>query len=140
MQAVTAKIPVSELLVPCSDWNGHVGSTGAGYEGVHGGFGYGKPNPDVAGERVLEFAQANGLVVGNTCFKKRDSHLVTYRSGSAETQIDYIRFRTSMHSTVQNVKVIPYEECAPKHELLVCDFKVSKPQVTKRKFEPRLKT
>ena len=33
-RAVTAMIPASEFLIPCGDWNGHVGSTGSGYKEV----------------------------------------------------------------------------------------------------------
>ena len=51
-------IPASEFLIPCGDWNGHVGSTGSGYKEVHGGYGYGKPDPDSEGERILEYALA----------------------------------------------------------------------------------
>ena len=29
--AVTARIPASEFLIPCGDWNGHVGHAGTGY-------------------------------------------------------------------------------------------------------------
>ena len=46
IRAVTAMIPASEFLIPCGDWNGHGGSTGSGYKEVHGGYGYGKPDPD----------------------------------------------------------------------------------------------
>ena len=49
-------IPALEFLIPCGDWNGHVGSTGSGYKEVHGGYGYGKPDPDSEGERILEYA------------------------------------------------------------------------------------
>ena len=35
LRAVTAMIPASEFLIPCGDWNGHVGSTGSGYKEVH---------------------------------------------------------------------------------------------------------
>ena len=44
LRAVTARIPASEFLIPCGDWNGHVGRAGAGYREVHGGIGYGRPN------------------------------------------------------------------------------------------------
>ena len=92
LRAVTAMIPASEFLIPCGDWNGHVGSTGSGYKEVHGGYGYGKPDPDSEGERILEYALAYDLFLGNTCFKKRDSHLITYRSGNTATQIDFMLF------------------------------------------------
>ena len=42
LRAVTTMIPASEFLIPCGDWNGHVGSTGSGYKEVHGGYGCGK--------------------------------------------------------------------------------------------------
>ena len=34
---MTARILASEFLIPCGDWNGHVGT---GYREVHGGMGY----------------------------------------------------------------------------------------------------
>ena len=39
LRAVTARIPRSELLIPCGDWNGHVGRAGTEYREVHGGMG-----------------------------------------------------------------------------------------------------
>ena len=93
LHAVTARIPASEFLIPCGDWNGHVGRSGTGYREEHGGMGYGRPEPDVECERTLQYALAFDLLLGNTCFKERDSHLITYKSGNIATQIDFIRFR-----------------------------------------------
>ena len=39
LRAVTARIPASEYLIPCGDWNGHVGRAGTGYREVHGEWG-----------------------------------------------------------------------------------------------------
>ena len=72
---MTARIPRSEFLIPCGDWNGHAGGAGTEYREVHGGMGYDRSEPDVEGERILEYALAFDLLLGNTCFKKRDSHL-----------------------------------------------------------------
>ena len=63
LHAVAAKIPLSEVFIPLGDWNGHVGAAADGYEGVHGGFGYGVRNPE--GERILDFGVAHNMVVGN---------------------------------------------------------------------------
>ena len=101
LRAVTVRIPASELLMPCGDWNGHVGRAGTGYSEVHGGKGFGRPEPDVEGERILEYALAYDLILGNTCFKKRDSHLTTYKLGKAATQIDFILYRRSMRRLVK---------------------------------------
>ena len=139
LRAVTAMIPASEFLIPCGDWNGHVGSTGSAYKEVHGGYGYGKPDPDSEGERILEYALAYDLFLGNTCFKKRDSHLITYRSGNTATQIDFMLFRKSLRKLVMDVKVIPGEEVALQHQLLVCHMMIDMPPQIKRKFTPRPK-
>ena len=138
LHAVAAKIPLSEVLIPLGDWNGHVGATADGYEGVHGGFGYGARNPE--GERILDFGVAHNMVVGNTLFKKRDSHLITYVSGDHKTQVDYVLFRSGLRKLLKDVKVIPNEECLPQHRLLVCTFKISIPPKPKRKFTARLRT
>ena len=73
LQSVVAMIPSSEIVIPLGDWNGHVGLECNGFEDVHGGHGFGTRN--VEGQRVLEFALANDLVVGNACFIKREGHL-----------------------------------------------------------------
>jgi hypothetical protein len=48
--------------------DGHVGSTRVGFDGVHGGFGYGSRNQE--GESILKFALAYDLFVTNTLFRK----------------------------------------------------------------------
>ena len=78
LRAVTSRIPASGFLIPCGNWNGYVGHAGTRYWEVHGGMAYGRPEPDVEGERILEYTLAFDLLLGNTCFKKCDSHLVTH--------------------------------------------------------------
>ena len=101
--------------------------------------GYGRSESDIEGKRILEYALAFDLLLGNTCFKKPDSHLITYKSGNAATQIDFILFPRAMRKFVTDVKVIPGEEVALQHQLLVCDMRLDVPPEPKRKFMPRLK-
>ena len=56
-------------------------------------------------ERLLEFAMANDLVVGNNCFGKRESLLVIYSSSKHSTHIDYILYRKSFRKAVDDVMV-----------------------------------
>ena len=139
LRAVTAMIPASEFLIPCGDWNGHVGSTGSGYKDVYGGYWYGKPDPDSEGERILEYALAYDLILCNTCFKKLDSHFITYRSSNTATQIDFVLFKKSLRKLAMDVKVIPGEEVALQHQLLVCDMMINMPSQIKHKFNTRPK-
>jgi len=71
--------------------NGNVGSNSVGYDGMHGGYGFGDRNAD--GSRILEFADGLNLVICNTLFMKQKSKLVTYAAGSAKSTVDYIMVR-----------------------------------------------
>ena len=61
-------VPSSELFIG-GDLNGRVGTSSAGFEAVHGGFGYDSKNQE--GEKVLDFAIAFDLMIANTFFHKR---------------------------------------------------------------------
>ena len=41
------------------------------------------------GERITGFAIAFDLLIVNTFFEKRPNHLVTYKSGGRESQIEF---------------------------------------------------
>ena len=77
----------SEKLFIGGDFNGHIGAEVGGYDTTHGRFGYGERNN--GGISVLDFAVAYELVVVNSFFKKKEDHLVTFKSGSLKNQIDY---------------------------------------------------
>ena len=138
VQEVVSKQPDNEFLFPCGDWNGHIGKQADGFEGVHGGVGYGERNPEDV--RLLEFAVANDMVVGSSFFNKRDSHLITYASGCNKSMIDYILLRKRHQKFVRDIKVIPSEEVVPQLKFLVCDLTIIKPKPVKETFTPRLKT
>ena len=59
--------------------------------------------------------------------------------GNTATQTDFILFRRTMRKLVTDVKVIPCEEVALQHQLLVCDMRTDVPPKSKRKFFLRLK-
>src|SRR5664279_4742913 len=120
---VLSTISEVEHLVVCGDMNGHVGKEGNGFEGVHGGYGFGSRN--VEGEMLLEFADAMDLVVANTWFKKDGGKLVTYESGGRRTVVDYFRIRKKHRKVVRNVNVIQGEACIMQHKLLLCVLDLS---------------
>ena len=49
--------------------------------------------------------------------------LLTYAAGPVKSTVDYIIVRQEDKAKVCNVKVIPNEECVPKHKLLVMDMR-----------------
>ena len=111
-----------ERMVVGGDFNCHVGAAVEGYEGVHGGHGFGQRN--VEGEMLLEMAGALGLVVVNTWFRKPDSQLVTYESGEARTVVDYVLVRRKEWAMVRDAKVIPGEPVFLQHRLVICVLEV----------------
>ena len=135
--SVVSRINTREKLYICGDFNGHIGSKPEGYEGVHGGNGYGQRNQE--GERILEFATAHDLVVGNSFFKKSEQHLITYRSGGHSSQIDYILLRKSDLRLTKNIKVINGEECVSQHRLLVCDISLKLFPPQHYQYTPKLR-
>jgi hypothetical protein len=119
-----AGIDAGERLLVCGDLNGHVGAEADGFEGVHGGLGFG--NRNLEGEMILELADALNFVVANTWFKKvEESKLVTYESGGCRSVVDYILIRMSERKMLRDVKVIAGEACIPQHKLLVCVLELS---------------
>jgi hypothetical protein len=97
------------------DINGYVDSTRVGFDEVYGGFGYGSRNQE--GEGILNFVLAYDLIVTNTLFRKRVSHLVIFSSGQHcsqikkyYSQIDFILTRREDRHTCLDCKVI-LREC-----------------------------
>ncbi|KAM1766551.1 hypothetical protein ACFX12_044752 [Malus domestica] len=94
-------IKITEKLFIGGDLNGHVGRETGNYGGFHGGHGFGERNED--GEAILDFAMAYDLFLANTFFKKREEHVITYKSGSSKTQIDFLLMRKGDRITSKEV-------------------------------------
>jgi hypothetical protein len=73
---LVSSVPISEKLFIGEDLNGHIGSTRVGFDES---FKYESRNQE--GEGFLNFVLAYDLIVANTLFTKRVSHLVTFSSG-----------------------------------------------------------
>ncbi|XP_026746110.1 uncharacterized protein LOC113507456 [Trichoplusia ni] len=126
------------------DFNGHVGRESDGYERVHGGRGFG--NRNTYGEALLQAACAFDLAITNTWFRKREEHLITYKSGHHATQIDFlINFSQNFFlikrrslCCVKNCKVLPGEALVTQHRLIVLEAKFSvSPKIRKHRPPPK---
>ena len=126
------KVVTSEVLVGV-DFNGHVGSDMGGLGEVRGGWGGGVGiwHINDGGIRLLDRAVGKGLRLMNTCFQKRKSRLITFRSGETETMIDHILVNNKYRSSVKDVKVIPGVETVSQHCLPLMDM-VSKKKIRKK--------
>jgi len=113
-------VPHSEKVFLGGDFNGHIGVQAYGHDQTHGGIGFGERNN--GGVMILDFAVAFDLTVVNSRFKKKEEHLVTFRSGNNKSQIDYFLIRVSDRRMGKYFKVIPSEWLGTQHRLLVIDL------------------
>src|ERR1041384_3289779 len=138
MDEIMQGIPGDQQIFIGGDLNGHVGKDNNGYGKVHGGFGFGTRNEE--GKSILDFVVAYDLVLANTCFKKRESHLITFKSGRTQSQIDFILTRRREKGKCKDCKVIPGEALTAQHRIVVLDLRTKSKWVKEKKaVEPRIR-
>jgi len=82
----------------------YVESVSRGFEGLHRGYGLREIN--VEGKSILDFSSAFELTIANACLRKREQHLITYKSGVSCSQIDFFLIRKSDRKICLDCKVI----------------------------------
>ncbi|EYC31609.1 hypothetical protein Y032_0004g2246 [Ancylostoma ceylanicum] len=120
-----AEVPMEDTIIVAGNLNGQVGAAKDGYR-CHGGSGYGTRNDD--GERILEYADSHDLIIMNTKFRKRLSHLVSFYSGNVQTQIDFVLVRHRDQKLITDAEVAPYEAVATQHRPLIFTMKIMPPK------------
>jgi len=131
-------IPIREKLFIGGDLSGHVGTSRYGFDSVHRGFNFGKRNEP--GNSILDFALSYDFILANTWFRKRESHLITFRSGSSVSQIDFFLTRKVDRGYCMDCKVVPGESVVTQHKLLILDVQVRRRfRKIKRKLDPKIK-
>ena len=74
---------------------------------------------------ILDFAVAYELSIVNSYFKKKEEHLVTFKSRDTRTQIDYFLMRVNSRRLCKEYKVIPSEFLMTQYRFLVMDMEIS---------------
>ena len=95
------------------DFTGHVKTIRNGFENVYEGWGFGDRNQ--TGNKILDFVVSYDMILAKTWLKKRDSRLITYKSGGNASQIDFFFTRKVRRNCYIACKVIPEECVAMKH-------------------------
>jgi len=120
LEEVVQSVPQSEKVLLGGDFNGHIDTQAYGYDLTYGGFCFGKRNS--GGVMILGFTGAFDLTIVNSCFKKKEDHLGTFRSGNNKSQIDYFLIRTNDRRMCKDCKVIPSKCLGAQYKLLVMDL------------------
>ena len=120
LEGLVQGIPLQEKIVIGGDFNGHVGKEARQYAGFHGGFGFGDLNDE--GKSILDFSMAYDFRIVNTCFKKKEEHLITYKSGATRSQIDFFLARNTDKRNYKDCKVIPGKSLTTQKRVSVLDL------------------
>ena len=80
------------------------------------------------------------MMIDNTWFKKREEHLITYASGGARSQIDYMLARREHKRIVIDCKVIPGEEVVSQHRLVMMELRIERTRKSKVKRIGKIKS
>uniref|UniRef100_A0A914XMQ5 Endonuclease/exonuclease/phosphatase domain-containing protein n=1 Tax=Plectus sambesii TaxID=2011161 RepID=A0A914XMQ5_9BILA len=117
LQEAIDSVPAKDLLLLAGDFNAHVGTNRSGWEEILGNFSHGTANDN--GLRLLSFASANNLVVGNSLFQHLWKHQVTWRApnGKDTSVLDYILINKRFRSSLKDVRSMRSADCGSDHHL-----------------------
>ncbi len=92
-----------------------------------------------AGEQIIEFCEANQLIVTNTSYKQpiRRLHTWTSPDGLHRNQIYYILIQKRWRSMIKSAKTMPGADCGTDYELLVATIQVKLKMTKKPDIENR---
>ena len=108
------------------------------FDSVHRGFSFGERNEP--GNSILDYALSYDLILANTWFRERESHLITFRSGSSASQIDFFLTRKVDRCCCMDCKVVPGESVVTQHRLLVLNIWIRRKfRKNKCKLDPNIK-
>ena len=111
LDGLIESISKEERIVLGADLNGHVGEGNIGDEEIIVRYGARIRNKERL--MVVDFGKTMDLAIVNIYFKKKDEHMVTYKSGKKSTQVDYVMCRKRNLKEMCDCKVI-LNECVAK--------------------------
>ena len=131
LKQVFNKAPKQDVVLLCGDYNAKIG------EGASiGKFALGVRNDN--GERLVEFAQVNGLVTANAMTNQHPRHKYTWRAPGRthRNQIDYILLPQRWVSSVGKCKTCPQADADTDHTLVRMKFILKLHKLAKAKQKP----
>jgi len=115
----------SASVIVMGDFNAKVGNDWKNAGGALGRFGRGDSNE--TGECLIQFANANSMVITNTCFRQAKANRQwTWESPDGVTLnvIDYILISSRWKSSVTNSRAYPSADIGSDHQLLIANIRL----------------
>ena len=125
LQAAVNEQKSSDFTVLMGDFNAKVGADWASAGGAFGKFGIGNVNE--AGERLIQFVNANNLMITNTCYQQGKANrqwMWELPDGHTQNMIDYILVPGRWRSSVINSRAYPSADIGSDHQLLIANIRL----------------
>ncbi len=138
LEHIIEELPKKDVKIMIGDWNAKVGTDNVGWEQVMGCHGYGKHND--RGERLLEFAFKNDLLITNTRFQQKDSRKWTWMApdGKHTNMIDLVLLDRRWKTAVSVCRTFQGADISSDHSLVMCKLKLRLKRTSrKQRHEPR---
>ena len=123
------------------DFNARTGWNKRIAHGCIGNFG-GERILNENGRRLIEFCIKNQLIIGNSLFRHKEVHKITFEGEGRNTKsiIDYFIYPNTIRRYIMDVKVIRGAELTTDHRLIVANARYQKPRKTRIKKIKIIKT
>lgn len=134
---IMKQLPKKDIKVIMGDWNAKIGKDNKGWERVMLKSGYGERNE--RGERLLEFALEQDLLICNTKFQQKDCRKWTWKSpdGRTTNMIDLILIDRRWMTSVRLCRTFQGADIASDHSLVLCNLKLKLKRLPKRIYVKR---
>uniref|UniRef100_A0A672MKF5 Endonuclease/exonuclease/phosphatase domain-containing protein n=1 Tax=Sinocyclocheilus grahami TaxID=75366 RepID=A0A672MKF5_SINGR len=132
------ELPKKDVKIVIGDWNAKVGTDNLGWEQVMGCHGYGQRNN--RGERLLEFASKNDLLITNTRFQQKDSRKWTWMApdGKYTNMINLVLVDRRWKTAVRVCRTFQGADISSDHSLVMYKLKLRLKRTTRQQLhEPR---
>jgi hypothetical protein len=123
----------------CNSSRGFNAKVGEGrQEDTVGNFGLGNRNE--AGDRLIEWAERNQMIIGNTWFKEHKRRLWTWKSpgDNIRNQIDYILIRKRFRNSMIQCKAKPVADCNSDHNPVICKLRTKFKTISRKANQKKL--
>jgi len=125
LQTTLDDVPSYDVKLLLGDFNAKIGPDRRGSEAVIGPHGSAQ-NTNDNGERMTMMCSANGLYVGNTLFKHKRIHKMTWTSpdGNTQNEIDYVCINRRWRSSLLDVRAYRGAGVGSDHNLVTAKIRI----------------